>query len=174
MFAEREGFDAPRRKFKAIYRERVLPLAGGGEKVYLVRPQTYMNLSGHAVRDFLGYFGQSTGDDLQENLLVVHDDLDLPEGKLRFRARGSAGGHRGIQSIIQCLGHGRFARLKIGVGRRDGSVVTDYVLEKVDAATRDVLQRAAELGATSLSSWLDDGVEAAMQRYNPDPAGEAD
>jgi PTH1 family peptidyl-tRNA hydrolase len=156
-FARREGFEGERRKFQALYREKVLPLPGGAEKVYLVRPQTYMNESGHAVRDFLGFFGADTTNDLTGTLLVVVDDIDLPSGKLRYRARGSAGGHRG------------FSRLRVGVGRRPGADAADYVLEKVDAEERQRLDRAVEAAAASLSVWLAEGIDSAMNRFNHDP-----
>jgi PTH1 family peptidyl-tRNA hydrolase len=133
-----------------------------------------MNLSGHAVRDFLGFFGVDTKEPLAQTLLVVYDDLDLPEGKLRYRARGSAGGHRGLKSVIDGLGHRDFSRLKIGVGRQDGVDSADYVLEKVGAATREILQRAAQDAARSLNVWLDDGLEAAMNRFNRSEDGTED
>ncbi len=165
-FAGQELFEPERRKFKALYQERTLSLKGGAEKVYLVRPQTYMNASGHAVRDFLGFFGVDTTSSLAETLLVVHDDLDLPQGRLRYRVRGSAGGHRGLQSVIECLGHRDFSRLKIGVGRREGSEPAAYVLEKADPQTREALGRAARLAAASLGVWLAEGDEVAMNRFN--------
>lgn len=138
-------------------------------KVFVVKPQTYMNLSGPAVRDIMAYHGMSLEPDLADDLLVVHDDLDLSEGKLRFRARGSAGGHRGVASIISCLGHGRFSRLKVGVGRPEGAEALDYVLEKLDDVSRRRLEEAADLAAAALRTWLDEGIEQSMNRFNAGP-----
>jgi len=163
-----------RRKFKALYSECVVQLGGESAKVYLVKPQTFMNLSGSAVRDLLKYYGESLDQDLSERLLVIHDDLDLPEGKLRFRQRGSAGGHRGVASVISHLGHDRFSRLKIGIGRREGVESTDYVLEAVDSQTRALFDLACEEAAASLIVWLRDGVESSMNQFNASspPSGE--
>ena len=165
-FSRQEFFEGERRKFKALYQEKVLLLKGGTEKVYLLRPQTYMNLSGHAVRDFLGFFGVDTTETLVDTLLVVHDDLDLPAAKLRYRARGATGGHLGVKSIIDCLGHGDFSRLKVGVGRPEGRDDADFVLEKVDVATEEVLQVATQHAARSVSIWLDEGIDVAMNCFN--------
>jgi len=132
-----------------------------------------MNLSGNAVRDFLGFFGESVREPLTDKLLVVYDDLDLPTGKLRFRAKGSAGGHNGIKSVIQCVGHRNFSRLKIGVGRRPGIDAADFVLEKVDAASREVLDRAAEEACRAVEVWLNQGIEESMNRFNRSPEEES-
>ena len=167
-FAASEGFDeAERKKFQATWRQRVLDLPSGPEKVFLARPQTYMNLSGSAVRDLVGYFGGEPREDCTDEILVVFDDLDLPEGKLRLRAKGSAGGHRGIRSIIQCLGHGSFSRLKVGVGRpEEQRSAADYVLAKVGAESRESLDRAVAEACRAVRVWLEGGIERAMREFN--------
>jgi PTH1 family peptidyl-tRNA hydrolase len=174
-FAQEQGFGPERRKFNALYTEKSLQLAAPRQgsspraesvKVFLLKPQTYMNLSGPAVRDCLGFSGVAPAEDLTETLLVVHDDIDLPAGKLRFRARGSAGGHRGVQSILDALGHDRFSRLKIGVGRPEGREAEDYVLAAVDGPTREVLEAAVERAACALPTWIEEGVEASSCRFN--------
>ncbi|HLU47948.1 MAG TPA: aminoacyl-tRNA hydrolase, partial [Planctomycetota bacterium] len=128
---------------------------------------TYMNLSGEAVRDLLGYFRTPREGDLADQLIVVHDDLDLPLGKWRFRKQGSAGGHRGVASIIQCLGHDRFGRLKVGIGRpREGTEAADYVLETISASERETIDRLVREAARMLSVWLESGIETCMNRFN--------
>lgn len=166
-----------RRRFKA----EVCEMRLDGERVYLVKPLTYMNLSGPAVRSILGYFKGGL-----EDLLVVHDDIDLPLGRLRFRGRGSAGGHRGVASVIEALGGGDFARLKIGVGRgrggsgeesggpggpeiagRPASDPADHVLTRFPAALRPEVDALLDRAAEAVGVWIRDGLERAAQLYNP-------
>lgn len=141
----------------------------------LVKPRTYMNRSGEAVRELLSYHGTPLEEGLKDNLLVIYDDVDLPEGRLRFRARGSAGGHRGVQSVISSLGTERFSRLRVGIGRRAGTETADYVLESLSGASLDLFRDAASKAAKTLRVWLDEGVESCMNRFNAvgdDNAGE--
>jgi PTH1 family peptidyl-tRNA hydrolase len=164
-FSELEGFPPPRRDGGVLHaRKRV-----HGHVVCLVCPQTFMNLSGPAVRDFLeelaspGEVGESEYGDV---MLVVHDDLDLPFGKLRFRGRGSSGGHRGVESIMEALGTDGFSRLKVGIGRREGEAASDYVLEPLRGEDEKALLQIAEGAARTLPSWVREGTEAAASRYN--------
>lgn len=153
------------KRFKAEYLDGML----GEERVYLVRPLTYMNLSGPAVRSLLGYF-RGEGEDL----LVVHDDLDLPLGRLRFRPGGSSGGHLGVASVAEALGGGEFARLKIGIGRgevvvdgeerRPGAV--DHVLGRFGRQVREDVDRVLDRAAEAVGVWVEDGLECGQQLYN--------
>lgn len=145
---------------------KLLTLRESTLKVYLVKPQTYMNLSGPAVRDILNYHGMSTGESLEDSLLVIYDDMDLPEGRLRFRARGSSGGHRGLASLISSLGHERFSRLRIGIGRGEADEPSDYVLESLNRATRERLEMAADAASEALIPWLEEGIECSMNCFN--------
>ncbi len=142
----------------------------GGERAVLARPQTYMNVSGQAVSHLVRRLDISPGD-----LLVIHDDLDLPPGKVRIRLGGSSGGHKGINSIIDRLGSRDFYRIRVGIGRPDifeaaatdkEAEVVDYVLsdftpeeEKIIAAT------IAEVGEAILCL-LTEGLAAAMNKFN--------
>ncbi len=103
---------------------------------------------------------------LRDVLLVIYDDLDLPFGHLRFRARGSSGGHRGLGSIIQELKTERFSRLKVGIGRADEQVPEDYVLEPLRGESDDELTAAAQTASETIPSWLENGVVASANRYN--------
>ncbi len=125
-----------------------------------------MNLSGHSVRSFIGYFLKEEQAGLEDRLLVIHDDLDLPEGKLRFKANGASGGHRGLKSILEQVGHGQFGRLKIGIGRNTESETRDYVLDKVGGASREALNQAVERSTEAISTWLEEGTEVSMNRFN--------
>lgn len=133
-----------------------------GEKILLAKPQTYMNHSGEAARHLLRYLPVEAGD-----LVVIHDDLDLPFGRIRIRKRGSAGGHRGVSSILEALGEENFFRVRIGIGRPPaGGDPTDYVLERFSAAEaaglEDVIARAAE----AVQCLLEEGSRRAMEKFN--------
>lgn len=134
----------------------------GGEKVILLKPLTYMNLSGQSVVPALRYYKLGPGD-----LIVVSDDLDLPLGKLRLRTSGSSGGQRGLQSIIQMLGTQDFARLKCGIGRPpQGVPAADYVLAPFDRNEQPVVAEMVQRGAELLRLAVTEGFEAAMQRFH--------
>jgi PTH1 family peptidyl-tRNA hydrolase len=151
----------------------------GDQSVMLVKPLTYMNLSGTSIRDLLTFhrvIGDAAGADelaaddspvwLRDVLLVIYDDLDLPFGHLRFRTRGSSGGHRGLGSIIQELKTERFSRLKVGIGRDDEQLPENYVLEPLRGASDDELVNAAKTASETIPSWLENGVVASANRYN--------
>ncbi|HMQ30542.1 MAG TPA: aminoacyl-tRNA hydrolase [Chloroflexaceae bacterium] len=135
-----------------------------GQRVALVKPQTYMNLSGQAVSALHSWYKI----DPARELLVVYDDLDLPFGKLRFRERGSAGTHNGMRSIVGQLGGGEFPRLRVGIGQPPGRMdAAAYVLNrftKEEEAERPFLIAGI---ADALELLLREGLVAAMNRYNP-------
>jgi len=139
----------------------------GGQQVLLVKPQTFMNLSGDAVAPVVKYHNAAPSD-----LVVVQDDIDLPAGRLRVRANGSHGGHNGVRNIIERLGTSAFARVKIGVGK-DREDVVGHVLGKFDPATRRLMDVMVAAAADAVVAVLRDGPERAMNAYNgfvPPPA----
>lgn len=145
-------------------RARALHATGmyAGRAVVLIKPTTYMNLSGQAVAPFMRRNGI-----VPASLLVVHDDLDLAAGRLRVRRGGSAGGHRGVQSIIGALGTADFSRLKIGIGRPPiGMDPVEYVLLRPALAEREQLDAVAALAADACLAWIAQGIEAAMNQFN--------
>ena len=165
-FAAAHGISMTRRAGQAqVGRGRV-----AGQDVVLAKPLTFMNLSGLAVRSLMQQFHVPL-----PNLLVVYDDLDLPLGKLRFREKGSAGGHRGVKSIIDEMGNQDFPRLRVGIGplppeflpnlpkeeRTARFVLGGFPLEE-QAAMKEVYSQAAE----ALHAFLAEGIEAAMNKYN--------
>jgi PTH1 family peptidyl-tRNA hydrolase len=137
-------------------------LVTNGEKVILTKPQTFMNRSGTAVKAMLReYRGGS------EDLLVIYDDLDLPFGRIRIRTQGSAGGHRGIASIMENLAGAPFCRIRVGVGRPPGAMdAADYVLEAFDAGEAGALSEILDRAAAAVECLLRDGVQRAMELYN--------
>jgi peptidyl-tRNA hydrolase, PTH1 family len=140
----------------------------GGETVILARPQTFMNLSGESVSLLVQKFKIELDD-----LLVVHDDLDLPLGRIRLRKGGGSGGHKGIESIIACLGSRDFARLRVGIGRPNeagfGSSEEDvisYVLNDFTPDEEREIDKVIPRVSEAILCFLTDGLAAAMNRYN--------
>ena len=131
-----------------------------GMPVMLVKPQTYMNLSGDSVAPVVKYHNATAAD-----LLVIQDDIDLPIGRMRVRKNGSCGGHNGIRNIIERLGTQDFTRLKLGVGK-DKSNVIAHVLGKFDPATRKVMDLVVVEAVKAAASILRDGADRAMNAYN--------
>ena len=133
------------------------------EPVILAKPRTFMNRSGRAALALCRYFQVGAGD-----LVVVHDDADLPLGRVRIRQGGSAGGHNGIRSVILSLGTEEFTRVKLGVlgtGRGDGDLA-DYVLEEFAAEERALADSLAALGAEAVEAVIGEGIAPAMNRFN--------
>lgn len=132
-----------------------------GEKVILMKPMTYMNLSGKAVGDAVGFYKI----DMAE-LLVVYDDMDLDVGRLRIKQGGSGGGHNGMNSIIHQLAGQDISRIKIGIGRPDREQASDYVLMPFPDQDWALVKPAIEKGAEAAELWFREGVFAAMNQYN--------
>jgi len=131
-----------------------------GQRVMLLKPQTFMNLSGEAVAPLVKYNNATAAD-----LLVIQDDIDLPVGRMRVRKGGSCGGHNGIRNIIERLGTPDFARLKLGVGKDRDNVVA-HVLGKFDPATRETMNKVVKAAVQTAAAILKDGPDRAMNLYN--------
>lgn len=152
------GVKVTRAAFRGLTAEGSLD----GEKILLLKPQIYMNLSGDSVAEAMRYYRIDPGD-----ILVAYDDLDLDLGRLRFRPSGSAGGHRGAQSIIDLLGTDKFPRLRMGIGRpQAGFEVIDYVLSTFGPSEVPALNGMLERASQGVRAALGDGIEAAMSRFN--------
>jgi len=135
------------------------------EKVLLVKPQTYMNHSGQAVKELMRELNATN-----EDLVVIYDDLDLPFGRLRIRPKGSAGGHRGLRSIMEHVGEAPFYRLRVGIGRPpEGMNAEDYVLDPFDPQERCELKDLVSRAAEAVLTLLNDGGQRAMERFNRAP-----
>jgi PTH1 family peptidyl-tRNA hydrolase len=133
-----------------------------GDGAILVKPLTFMNLSGHAVAELSRYFRVALPD-----VLVVVDDANLPLGRLRARARGSHGGHNGLRSVAAQFGSDDYARLRVGVGRGgDRGDLVDHVLSRFEPDERETVRDMVARAADAVETFLTDGVEAVMNRYN--------
>ena len=145
-------------KFKALIGEGRI----GTEKVILVKPQTYMNLSGEAVAAICQFYKPEF-----ENVIVMYDDIDLDIGKLRIRKKGSAGSHNGMKSIIKCLGTQEFPRIRIGVSKpSEGWDLADFVLSRVPKDQQKDLEESFDKAVKTVEEIIGSGIESAMNKYN--------
>ncbi len=158
ILARRHGATFTTHKFRSLAaRIRV-----DGETVLLVKPLTYMNASGEAVGPIVRYYKVPL-----EDVLVVYDDLDLPFGTLRLRAKGGSGGHKGLKSIIQHLGSEDFPRLRVGIGRPPGRMdPADFVLSPFTASEEEVMAVVREEAADAVELWVKEGTQRAMNVVN--------
>ena len=156
---ERGNFPIQRLKFKALTNTAAI----GGQGALVMKPATYMNLSGEAVGEAARFYKLDPA-----HVLVVSDDVDLPLGKLRIRTGGSAGGHNGLKSIIQHLGSDQFPRLKVGVGGKPHPDydMADWVLGKLQGEDKKVMDQAVKRAADAVECLLRDGPQKAMNRFN--------
>ena len=146
-------------KFNAMYGKTMI----GGEKVILMKPLSFMNLSGGPIRDMVNYFKI----DPETELIVIYDDIDLDPGQLRIRKQGSAGGHNGIKDIIRQLGTEKFLRIKVGVGAKPkGWDLADHVLGRFGSNERKLVEEAQERACKAVEMILADSVDAAMNQFN--------
>ena len=156
-FALAHGVKIDRVKFQAL----TAVCEVNGEKVLLMKPQTFMNLSGDAVREAASFYKIPP-----ERVLVVSDDITLPLGTLRLRRSGSAGGHNGLKSILAALGDG-FPRLKIGVGKPpEGYDVIDWVLSTFRGPDAETIEKSARRAAEAVDCVIAEGVDKAMNKFN--------
>lgn len=132
-----------------------------GETVLLLKPQTFMNLSGRSVAAAWRYYKLERND-----LLVIYDDLDLPVGRLRVRAEGSAGGHKGIEDVIRHLGSHDIPRIRIGIGKVHPAATTEYVLGRFAPDERPLIEDALTRAVEAVECWLRRGIEKTMNEFN--------
>ncbi len=155
--AEKHGIRINKIKHKALVGEGVI----SGQKVLLVKPQTYMNLSGQSLREVVSYYKPELS-----RLIVVYDDIDLPVGRLRIRTSGSAGTHNGMRSIIFDLQRDDFPRVRIGIGGERKMGLADYVTGGFRKEEKKLMESAVLRAASALECILDKGIDQAMNEYN--------
>jgi PTH1 family peptidyl-tRNA hydrolase len=143
------------------FNAQIVELMEEQEKLLLVKPETFMNLSGRCVQQVVAFYQLPLTE-----LLVVCDDVNLPLGKLRARARGTHGGHNGLRNIQEHLGTSDYPRLRIGVGNPDGKDLVDHVLGRFRAGESAVIDDAVGLAVEAVGVWIHRGMEACMNLYN--------
>ena len=158
-FERSAGIKINRLKFNSLTAQAVV----GGHGVFLLKPQTFMNLSGNAVRQAMSFYKVPLS-----GIITVSDDVSLPAGKLRVRRRGSAGGHNGLKDIIIKCGGEDFPRVKIGVGAPPHADydMAEWVLSKLSGEDKQLVESAAEQAAEALKTIITQGVDRAMEKYN--------
>lgn len=157
--AQKNQITMGERKHKAVIGKGYV----GGRKVVLVKPQTYMNLSGESVRQVIDFYKV----DEREELIVISDDVSLDVGQIRIRKKGSAGGHNGLKNIILHLGHDEFRRVKMGVGEKpEGRDLADYVLGHFSKEEREIMDESARRAADAVEVMITEGADAAMNLFN--------
>jgi PTH1 family peptidyl-tRNA hydrolase len=162
--AEQHDIKVGQKKFKGQFGSGSI----GDRRVCLLKPQTYMNLSGGAVAEAVNYHKVPL-----EQVLIAHDDVDLELGRIQVKFGGGHGGHRGLQSVIESLAVDDFARIRVGVNRPDGEGdVSDYVLEPFSKAEQAAAEEAVGRAAEAAAAWLKDGLTTAMNQYNSWPGQE--
>ena len=158
ILADKLGISINENKHKGLCGKGII----GGEKVILLKPQTYMNLSGESLRAASDFYKIEP-----ENIIVIYDDIDLAVGHVRVRVKGSAGGHNGIKSIIAHLGTQEFPRVRVGVGAKpDRMDLADYVLGRFSQIERPVMEEAFETAAQAAIAIVEEGIDKAMNRFN--------
>lgn len=162
--AEKNHISVKEKKHKALIGKGML----GGGKVLLVKPQTFMNLSGESVREIIDYYKIEE----KTELIVISDDVSLAPGALRIRKKGSAGGHNGLKNIIQHLGHDEFQRVRLGVGENpSGFDLADYVLGHFDEDDKVLIAESVELAAEAVEVMIAEGADRAMNQFNKKGTG---
>lgn len=152
------NIDINKNKFKAEYGTGIIE----GKKVILLKPQTYMNLSGNSVKEVVDFYKIE-----KEKILVIYDDMDIEPGKIKIRKKGSAGGHNGMKSIIQMIGTEEFPRIRVGIGRpirKDDEI--NYVIGAIPEEDLKRLDEGIEKAQKAVEEILRNGVDSAMNKYN--------
>ena len=158
VLADMLGTTVEEKKFKGLYGRGII----GGEKVLLLKPQTFMNLSGESVKAAADFYKVD-----HEHIIIIYDDISLDVGQLRIRKKGSAGGHNGIKNIIAHLGTQEFPRIKVGVGDKPKKMdLADYVLSRFSKEDRAAMEDAFKEAAKAVEVMITEGMDTAMNQFN--------
>ncbi len=163
LLAEKYGIKVDKIKFKALVGEGRI----AGRKVLLVKPQTYMNLSGESIREVMSFYKEDI-----ENLIVIYDDIDIPTGTIRVRKKGSAGTHNGMRNIVYLLQDDNFPRIRVGIGSDKKVDLINYVTGGVTKGEKELLEGALVKAADAAAAIVEKGIEKAMNEYNVRPKKE--
>lgn len=163
--AEKYGINVNKIKFRALVGEGRI----AGQKVLLVKPQTYMNLSGESVREIMDFYKADP-----RELIVIYDDIDIPAGTIRLRKKGSAGTHNGMRNILQHIKTEEFPRIRVGIGPSSGKTenLINYVIGGISRSEKELLSGSAVKAAESAACIIEKGIEKAMNEYNVRPKKE--
>ncbi len=157
MLARRNNIEVKKLKHKALCGEGII----GNKKVMLVKPQTFMNLSGQSLLDIVQFYKIDP-----KNLIVIYDDIDIPPGSIRIRKKGSAGTHNGMRSIIYMIQTDQFPRIRVGVGKPEHGDLVNHVIGKFSKEEIPTMIDAIERSSEAVEMMVTDGIDLAMNRYN--------
>lgn len=157
LLAEKYGIKIDKIKFKALVGEGRI----AGQKVLLVKPQTFMNLSGQSVVEVMNFYKEEI-----ENLIVIYDDIDIPTGSIRLRKKGSAGTHNGMRNIVYLLGEDGFPRIRVGIGSEKKVDLVSYVIGGVSKGEKELLEDSLTRAADAAACIVEKGIDKAMNEYN--------
>lgn len=156
--AKNNNIDINKNKFKGLYETLNLQ----NQKVILLKPQTYMNLSGESVREIVDFYNIET-----QNIIVIYDDIDIEKGHIKIRKKGGAGSHNGMKSVVQELGTTDFARIRVGIGQPEfKSDMINYVIGKVPKEEQEILHQGVKKAAEAVEEILKNGIDIAMNKFN--------
>lgn len=158
VLSEKYDIKVNKSKFKALYGTGTI----NGEKVVLVKPQTYMNLSGEAVQEFVNFYKVENKD-----IIVIYDDIDTIPGKIRIRKSGGPGTHNGMKSVVGCLNSEEFTRVRVGIGCPEfkGDLI-NYVIGHIPEEELEILGKGVELAAKAVEEIIKNGADIAMNKFN--------
>ncbi|MBO4293578.1 MAG: aminoacyl-tRNA hydrolase [Clostridia bacterium] len=152
------NIEVAKTKFEGLYGKGEIE----GEKVILLKPQTYMNLSGHAVRKFVDFFKIEP-----ENVVVIFDDIDIEKGQIKIRKLGSGGSHKGMQSVIQMMGTEKIPRIRVGIGSPENKKeMIEYVISKIKKEEKELLEPGIEKAGEAVKTIIKEGLDKAMNKFN--------
>ena len=156
--SQQYNIEVKQNKFQALYGSGMIEK----EKVILLKPQTYMNLSGNSVKEVVDFYKIE-----KEKILVIYDDMDIEPGKIKIRKKGGAGSHNGMKSVVEELQSTDFARIRVGIGQPEfKSDMINYVIGKVSQEEQEILQQGVEKAAKAVEEILKNGIDIAMNKFN--------
>ena len=156
--AKKYNIEINKNKFQGLYETAIIE----GQKIVLIKPQTYMNLSGNCIKEFVNFYKIEN-----ENILVIYDDMDIEPGTIKIRKKGSSGGHNGMKSIIQLLGTEEFPRIRVGIGRPEHSGdEVNYVIGAIPEEEIPKLEEGTEKAKEAIIEILKNGIDSAMNKFN--------
>lgn len=158
QIAKNNNIAITKSKFKGLYETTIIQ----GKKVILLKPQTYMNLSGESIKEVVDFYNIKL-----EKIIVIYDDIDIEKGKIKIRKKGSAGSHNGMKSVIKELNTTEFARIRVGIGQPEfKNDMINYVTGKVPKEEQEVLQQGVVEAAKAVEEIIKNGIDAAMNKFN--------
>ena len=156
--SKKYNIDVNKKKFKALCGDGIIE----NQKVILVKPQTFMNLSGESVSEIVSFYKVPL-----EDIIVIYDDLDIEPGKIRIRKSGSPGSHNGMKSVTQLLGSNDFARIRVGIGKPDNNMnLIEYVIGGISEDEKEVLNQGVKKATDAVIEILRNNIESAMNKFN--------